>query len=39
MDAAWVDGSGASGLVDGYTEEGETASYAFKVCLFFLTKY
>ena len=31
MHAAWVDGSGADGLKDGYTEEGDTVSYNFTV--------
>ena len=31
MDAVWVDGSGASRLVDGYAEEGDSISYTFKV--------
>lgn len=31
MHAAWADGSGADGLKDGYTEEGDTVSYTFTV--------
>lgn len=39
MDAAWVDASGADGLGDRYTEDGDTVAYTFKVCLFTLARY
>lgn len=32
MVAVWNDGSGGSGIVDGYADKGDTISYTFTVC-------